>query len=326
MENKSVAIVLVNYGGHVDTIECLESVFKSSYSSFVVFVVDNSEGEKSLDAIKSWADGCDVHVDTSFEKLVFPLVEKPIPYVSLLSECGKSSKGFKLVFIKAESNRGFAAGNNLAFRIICDSRFDYIWVLNNDCVVSSESLSILVREMNFRSQSKIGILGTVLMDYYDPDKIQCVGGVLNSYFGTTTHISDVKYLKSVDYPVGASMFITSDFLKTVGYMNEAYFLYYEEIDWVLRARRHGYSFEILKDILVYHKEGKSTKANNKDRRLRSEFSDITSLRSRIIFMKTFYKSRMFFVYVGFIIVIVNRIRRGRIGIVGKIVKLIIDGK
>ena len=67
----SVCIVLVNFNGHNDTVECLESVLKSNHTNFQVVVVDNSDSERSLLQLESWAKGDPCAIQTKFPEFVF---------------------------------------------------------------------------------------------------------------------------------------------------------------------------------------------------------------------------------------------------------------
>ncbi len=88
----------------------------------------------------------------------------------------------------------------------------------------------------------------------------------------------------MDYVVGASMFVRKTFIEEVGYMSEDYFLYFEELDWILRGKACG-SYRISPEAIVFHKEGGSTKEKGI---MISEFADICQLKNRILFTKRFY--------------------------------------
>nr|VUD34091.1 rhamnosyltransferase [Raoultella sp. NCTC 9187] len=68
-----------------------------------------------------------------------------------------------------------------------------------------------------------------------------------------------KISHNIDYIIGASFFITNKVLRDVGELSEDYFLYFEEIDYCIRAKNKGYNIFPISDSVVYHKEGASTK-------------------------------------------------------------------
>ncbi|WP_211325081.1 glycosyltransferase family 2 protein [Hydrogenothermus marinus] len=82
--NKKVYIIILNYNGWADTIECLESVLRNDYPNYQVIVVDNDSPNNSMEYIKAWAEGkLDVWVkpNHSLRYLSHPPIKKPIPYV-----------------------------------------------------------------------------------------------------------------------------------------------------------------------------------------------------------------------------------------------------
>src|SRR5215472_8002926 len=83
MKEKKVYIVLVNFNGHFNTIETIESLAKQSYREFQVVVIDNNT-PSSLQQIKDWADGKASFEFTPPEEIkqfTFPLTKKPIPWI-----------------------------------------------------------------------------------------------------------------------------------------------------------------------------------------------------------------------------------------------------
>ena len=79
-----IAIIILNWNGWKDTIECLESVFRIDYPNYQVIVVDNNSPNNSMEYIKAWAEGnLDVWTkpDNPLRHLSNPPVPKPVPYV-----------------------------------------------------------------------------------------------------------------------------------------------------------------------------------------------------------------------------------------------------
>lgn len=315
-DDPQVVVVLVNYNGWQDTIECLESLLRSGYSNFQVIVVDNASCNDSLSKIESWARGemnCWASARNVLRKYIFPPLEKPYPYerfryqnhqfISVENYCGSSCTGLKpLIFIDAGKNLGFAGGNNLGVRFATASEHpDYFWLLNNDTVVSPDTLSEQVRfaETVRKAGKKAGIIGSKLFYYHVPHHLQAVGGKYQKWFGLSKHIGvceidQGQYDQSnieMDYVVGASMFVPKEFIEDVGLMKEDYFLYYEELDWAQRGKRKGWSLELCPKSIVFHKEGASIggTALKKQKSLLSAFYGI---KNRLVFTKRFYPAMM----------------------------------
>jgi len=195
-----VYIIILNYNGWVDTIECLESVLRNDYPNYQVIVVDNNSPNNSMEYIKAWAEGkLDVWVkpDHPLRHLSFPPVKKPIPYVfynreeaekggngdlennlvvNLLSSKSGAiqalnhltyqqlnhSTNYPLVLIQTGKNLGFAGGNNVGIRYaLAKNDFEYVWLLNNDTVIDREALKYLVYKMYEEESLKANKIGVL---------------------------------------------------------------------------------------------------------------------------------------------------------------------
>lgn len=273
MKQARVDIVILNWNGWKDTIECLESVFRLDYNNYRVIICDNNSSDGSLEHIKAWADGrLDVYMDSSSALRIhsFPPITKVIKYRQYdrkEAETGGSVDDVDcpLILIETGGNLGFAGGNNVGLRY-CLARddFDHIWLLNNDTVVSQSALTELISTMHHKPDN--GMCGSLLINYHQPGYIQAAGGTFNMRLARGTHIftgipvtttiCETELLDRLSYTVGASMLVSRSFLKTVGLLCEDYFLYFEEIDWAMRARGR-YSLAIAITSHVYHKEGAS---------------------------------------------------------------------
>ena len=146
-----VYIVLVNWNGWRDTIECLESVFRLDYPDFMVVGCDNASGDDSLAQIKSWAAGTLVirAKNPALAELVEPAIPKPVEWVEYdrpTAEAGGSpDNDARLVLIRTGGNLGFAGGNNVGIRFaLAHDDCTHVWLLNNDTVAPPDSLSHLV--------------------------------------------------------------------------------------------------------------------------------------------------------------------------------------
>lgn len=336
----STYILILNWNGWKDTIECLESVFRLNYKHYRVIICDNDSSDGSLEHIKAWAEGrLDVYLDATSGLRIhsFPPIPKSIPYRQYKrkeAETGGDADdaGYPLILIRNDANLGFAGGNNPGLRYaLARNDFAYIWLLNNDTVVTAETLYNLINKAKYYKsvQCRVGIIGSKLLFYDRPDIIQSVGGVYNKWFAATRQIGlfakdngeydNEEVTNKTDYPVGASLFISKEFLQDVGLMCEDYFLYFEELDWVLRGKRKYWDIGYCWQAKVYHKEG-ATIGSSSDGATRSEKSDYFGVKNRIVFTKKFYPHCLLSVKLGFIIVLFNRIRRSQFGRLGLLLK------
>ena len=308
-----VYIILVNYNGYLNTIECLESVLKLNYDGFSVIVVDNSTDD-SFKMFYNWTREL-VDIQTGFSDLVLPYVNRPVDCV--FTHEGEfvnfSESKCSLFFVKAKANNGFAAGNNLALQLIKDSKYDYVWLLNNDTVVERDSLSELVRTAT-SSPDKTGMWGSKLLLYYEPDLLQGVGGYYNKWVGRVKEIGYREVDKGqwdhasfdFDYVIGASMFVRREYIEDVGAMEEDYFLYYEELDWAIRGKQKGWSQAFSPKCRVYHKMGASIRKEIAARN--SKLSDFYSARNRIVLTKKYFPFALLTLYPAFLKFVLNRMR------------------
>ena len=202
MKDPKVYIVILNWNGWKDTIECLESVFRNDYTNYQVIVCDNASEDGSLKHIAAWATGgLDVYVppEAFLRYSSFPPGHKPIPSVQYdrqEAEAGgkPGNDNVQLLLIQTGTNLGFASGNNVGLRYaLARDDFEYVWLLNNDTVIRPDALSKLI--IRIKENPKIGMCGSTLLYYHDPRLIQAAGGGhYNKWLGTTRHLAAFKSL------------------------------------------------------------------------------------------------------------------------------------
>lgn len=326
-------IIILNYNGWKDTIECLESVFRNNYSNYQVIICDNFSNDHSLEKIKEWAEGRSIgecFSDERMKEFTVPYINKPISYIEYNRKQAESG-GYQgdaktnLILIQNGNNLGFSGGNNVGVRYALKKQdFSYIWFLNNDTVVDKNALEELIRSCDDPSE-KIGIVGSVLCYYDNPKLVQCIGGYLNTYDFKTPAIGKDASLETIDVSVkldllvGASFLWHKNFLDNIGLLDESYFLYYEEITMAMQAKLNGWKIRCAKSSLVYHKGGGSTK------KISSYIPEYHSVRSKIIFVKRYYKYRIPFVISVSLFQIIKHICQFRYKNAKAILDGIIDG-
>jgi len=269
-----VLVLVVNWNGWADTIECLESVFRLRHPAFRVFVCDNGSTDGSLERLLAWSRGeLDLWLPPSaaLRRFSSPPVPKPIRSVvhapRRAESGGDPGEDVPLVLVRSETNLGFAGANNVGLRYaLSRNDVDYVWLLNNDTVVDEGALGQLLRRME--QDPRIGMCGSTIALYHEPDRLWARGGAtynrwlayprcigLGRPVGEPAAAQDVE--RAMAYVAGASMLVSLAFLRDVGLLCEDYFLYFEELDWAARARgryRMGYAPQSL----VYHKVGRAT--------------------------------------------------------------------
>lgn len=295
-----IAIILVNWNGHEDTVECLEALMRldNNTSSFRIIISDNSPDRTSLNYILDWCAG-KISVDlTSPVWTSMPLERCHQPDYKVWdgSQPGNFLDAPLITIIHNGENLGFAGGNNVGIRLaLTNPKVDNIWLLNNDTVCRPDSLDHLERRMI--GDQKLGVLGSTLVYYDQPTKAQGLGGWFDGRRGWGDHIGKFASLnslpqkvdveKKMTYVIGASMLVRREFIQDIGIMSEYYFLYFEEMDWSERnAGRFLMGWE--PHSVVYHKEGSSIGTST---RVRSSDTSIYYFNRNLLFYTWNYHPR-----------------------------------
>jgi len=224
-----VAIILLNYNGLEDTIECLQSIKKNTSPNYELYLVDNC------------SNGGDVKV----------LKEQYASFYDSLME------------IKPK-NLGFTGGNNFALNRLRDRKdINYFLLLSNDIVADPNFLVELVKIAE--SNPKIGIVGPKIYDYSFTGKtnvIQSAGSKINLWFGKSDAIGggqidrgQFNEASQVDYVAGCCLLIKKELVEKIGLLNEKYFAYHEDTEWCMRAVKAGYLIFCAPESKIWHRGG-----------------------------------------------------------------------
>ncbi|KJU83366.1 family 2 glycosyl transferase [Candidatus Magnetobacterium bavaricum] len=220
-----VAIILVNYNGHADTIECLKSLTTTQCGAERVIVVDNGSTDGSADRIAQWFRANEANN---------PAGSDPVELIAL------------------ETNTGFGVANNVgmarAFGVDCD----YVLLLNNDTVVTEGFLPTMLQ--TFDSLDNIGIVGGLIRDYYRQQEVWFSGGYIDYIRGAFYHLHNTcQGMRQSDFITGCLMLIPRWVYTDVGGFDDGYFLNVEDIDLCCRVRDAGYRLVVNCDAVIYHK-------------------------------------------------------------------------
>jgi GT2 family glycosyltransferase len=225
MESPLVFLVVLNWNGFEDTVECLESCRAISYPRLRLLVVDNGS------------------VDGSEEKL-----RERFPDVEL---------------VQTGRNLGFAGGNNVGIRRALEQNAEYVLLLNNDTVVDEGFVAALVRTA--QSDAAIGMLCPKIYRFDPPDVLWYAGGYIIEWLGWGKHRGDgvrdvgqFDTVEEINRPTGCALMVSSALCDRVGLLGEEYFLYCEDLDWGLRARKSGFKVVYDPGSRVWHKVSRST--------------------------------------------------------------------
>lgn len=267
-----VSIIILNWNGWEDTIECLESLYKIDYPNYDVIIVDNASSDNSIAKIKEYCEG-KLKIESKFfdyDSLnkpikVFEYAEKETAHIK--HEYDNLPSNNKLIIIKNHENYGFANGNNIAINYALKNlNTDYTFLLNNDTVVNKEFLKKLVEVAE--SNPNIGIVGPKIY-YYDVngrnDIIWSLGGKVNFHkypgYHELRNTSNSNACEERDYISGAGMLIKSKSLP-IKTLNKEFFFGCEDVDLCIRLKKQGYKMICVLDSHIWHKVSISRKKRN----------------------------------------------------------------
>ena len=252
--DKKIAVIIINWKKYDFTLNCVDSVLKSSYKNFKIILIDN-------ESQNSFPDGI--------------------------------NKSEKIQIIKNENNEGFSRANNQGIKYAIKNGFDYVLLLNNDTLIKKDLIDSLIQQSNTLNQK---IIQPLILNY-DGTKIWNAGGKINKFFGTFQTFEKGKGFKNfkrnrkyTDWFTGCCVLINLEIFKHVGYFDERFFAYYEDVDYSIRLKEMGYSIALMTDSYLQHFESASSKSFNKSEGNLSPFVHYLNIRNHILILKKHSKS------------------------------------
>lgn len=267
-----VMIVVLNWNGWEDTIECLESLFQIDYDNYQVIMVDNGSTDGSLEKIRNWADG---KINISSRYVKYSSANKPIRYEEIADNEGSiNDRKSKLLLMRSDLDLGYAKGNNLGLKCaLSDPNNKYLLVLSNDTMVEPDSLSYLIE--GFSISPDIGLTGPKIIDparhshwqSYMPHRVGLFDFIFvmppaGRVFLRTPFAG--AYLVRGDKPIkvysiqGCAMMFGREALEKIGMFDENTFLGWEESIIAEKLIREGFSTYVIPKSGIYHKVGQGT--------------------------------------------------------------------
>lgn len=216
----AVAIVILNWNGLSDTLECLESLSTLDQDVCRLFVADNGSTDDSLKVISS-----------------------QYPQVRLIAN---------------QANLGFAEGNNRAIQEALKTEIDYILLLNNDTVVDSFIVSAFLDAAE--RMPNAGVFGAKIYTHAQPNRLWFAGGYWDARTLSFNEIGtgeadhgQYDELTETDWVIGCAMFVRAEVFRKIGLLEPKFFLNNEEIDFCSRARRAGFACAYVPNAKLWHK-------------------------------------------------------------------------
>lgn len=215
-----VSIVILNWNGKADTLECLASAIQLDYQNHELVVVDNGSTDDSVTEIS-----------------------KQYPDITLL---------------QTGANLGYAGGNNVGIKWALSNGAEYILLLNNDTTIDSKLISAFVEAA--QTIPDAGIFGAKIYFHDRPNILWFAGGRWLSHDMRLDHIGhgqkdspDFGNYRECEYVTGCALFASAGVFREVGLLDEDFFLTYEETDWCYRARKKGYKCIVVPTAKLWHK-------------------------------------------------------------------------
>ncbi len=218
-----VATVILNYNQYALTFDTLESLRESKWKNHVVILVDNHSSDGSVEKLRP----------------NFPEVE----------------------IVEPSENLGCAGGRNFGAHLAIERGADYVFFLDNDMYIAEDCITRLVSYME--RDSSIGVIGPKMMRHPEINHISSLGTrvdwqrcVYQSNQDEIITLPADGLIDSAWVPGGTSMVRASVF-QDVGYMDERFFIYFEDTDFSFRIRQQGFRVAVAPDAVLWHREKSS---------------------------------------------------------------------
>ncbi|MEQ1929100.1 MAG: glycosyltransferase family 2 protein [Parvularculaceae bacterium] len=280
-----VGAVIVNYNCAPWALDAALSILGDAGDGAEVVIVDNASPDRSADYFRTAADlphaqtataPRDVRFGETAHIAIDPAVVEPGVNVLL-----------------SPSNGGFAAGCNIGLKALNRQYLDLILLLNPDAMLGQGATDAFARRL---ADPGIGLCGASVVSFDAPHRAQALGGarldpltLLGGNLGAGLSLEEAPSTEEIenalDYPLGAAIAVERFYVERAGFLDERYFLYYEEADWAFAGRsfaRVGWA----RDAVVYHRYGASSKSvpsATAEPSNRSPLSDYHMARSRLLF-------------------------------------------
>ena len=275
----NIAAIIVQYNTWQDTINCVESILSADDQPKWVIIVDNNSTNDAAQKILDWAQGRVIAPPCPVVDYLAPAPPIQTEEVFWSKNSHPQCPQAQLVLVHMPRNGGYAPGNNAGLKLGLEWGAEAFLILNNDTIVTRNAIGALYSRLT--ECARPGLCGGLLRYCHASLPIQCCAGGITNWW---THLSkftghgltleqaqnlsrdDVE--NKINFICGACVIVSREFVETVGFMDEGYFLYCEEQDWACRSKGK-FDLAYSPDALVYHKEGATTGWNGNTLRLKS---------------------------------------------------------
>lgn len=245
-----IGLVTVLYNSDEMLPDFFESLFIQCYKNFILIIIDNSPSEKTNNSIKNIS----------------------------------SEWSIDFVHLPMQKNIGVAAANNIGIQYALSQNCDTVLLLNNDIVFSQKNCFSKLVDL---AKNKKIIVPKIL--YHNTNKVWYGGGLFRNWFGFVKHIgcglnessSKINIAKNTFYAPTCFALIDKSIFESIGLMDEQYFVYSDDTDFMYRAYKAGFKVWYEPSIVIEHKISQSTGG------MTSDFSLYYDTRNKIYYSRKF---------------------------------------
>ncbi|SBO16942.1 putative glycosyltransferase [Carnobacterium divergens] len=281
-----IGIIIINWNGAADTIECLKSIKKKETCNYKIFLLDNGSKKESIFEIEKW-----LNQSEDYQSLILTKEE---------FELRTDFSQYDLIFIKHPQNLGFSMGNNFVLKKIY-LQFKQCLLLNNDTVVTKNAITNMVNYL--KKNKEVGVVSCNIRYYADHHKLWNAGGKF-TWYGDRKYISQKKIDLAITegdvvietpFVTGCVMLIKQSVFEEIGFLTEKFFFGEEDFNYCKLLENKRIKVVTLLDSTVYHKIsssiGKATAGKEMIMR-----KNILHFTNRIINQKYFYSKAYWMVW------------------------------
>ena len=213
-----------------------------------IIALNYNSSEKTIYLLRSLQD----QTDQDFQTIIIDNASEETDFKTLSTFVNETTS--QVVLLRNEQNLGFSGGNNIGIKKALTNGSNWMILLNNDTWVENGFITSLKAKLSQLD----GVVGVPLVE--NDQTVYC--GNIEWLKPTLKHsylLPNDRYRKTVNYAIGGAMALHKDIFNRIGFMDEKYFLYFEDADLSIRTQKAGLKMIFLEKPKVYHHISSTTK-------------------------------------------------------------------